>query len=297
LEIRINDQPLQFTLEHETTLGEVMHAVQDWLKASDLILTSVRNGSEELLGGYCRDWEAMPLAQVRTLSLTARRSRELGLANLRTVLEYIAMLSQALESQDERQLAGLSSGLPPMVESLRKHFSGELEDQARMVADGLQEWETTPAALSPEKRRKLIELLSSMEARATQRLRELSEPREALRAFLSELDLCIAGSGRVSVLLQTGKDRQAMESIIRFSELSQSLISIFTTLRREAPHEARNLSIGGKNLEEFYTELNGVLRQLLEAFQGQDSVLIGDLMEYEIAPRLESLRGFIREFS
>ncbi len=95
--------------------------------------------------------------------------------------------------------------------------------------------------------------------------------------------------GEVAVLLQTGKDRQAMETIIRFSELFQCLVRIFSSLKLTAKNHSR---IGGKSFDTFFTELNLMLEELLEAFNHQDSVLIGDLLEYEIAPRLEELKDF-----
>ena len=53
--------------------------------------------------------------------------------------------------------------------------------------------------------------------------------------------------------------------------------------------------MGGRGLQDFYRDLNRILTELLEAFHANDSVLIGDLMEYEIAPRLEQLRTFLQE--
>ena len=47
------------------------------------------------------------------------------------------------------------------------------------------------------------------------------------------------------------------------------------------------------SFEKYYNELNGFLKELIDAFQINDSVLIGDLLEYEIAPRLEGLIQFI----
>ena len=55
--------------------------------------------------------------------------------------------------------------------------------------------------------------------------------------------------------------------------------------------------ISGKDYNVFYSELNKVLKELLEAFKLKDSVLIGDLMEYEMAPRLEELKNFALEIT
>ena len=54
-------------------------------------------------------------------------------------------------------------------------------------------------------------------------------------------------------------------------------------------------TIDGRTLPAFCRELNAVLGELIEAFQARDSVLIGDLMEYEMAPRLQTLRAFLNE--
>ncbi len=55
------------------------------------------------------------------------------------------------------------------------------------------------------------------------------------------------------------------------------------------------LKIGNKSSKEFYEELNSNLKELIEAFKTNDSVLIGDLLEYEIAPRIEMLIALARE--
>ena len=41
--------------------------------------------------------------------------------------------------------------------------------------------------------------------------------------------------------------------------------------------------------------MNGVLRDLLAAFNAKDSILIGDLLEYEVAPRLGKLLPLLEE--
>ncbi len=91
----------------------------------------------------------------------------------------------------------------------------------------------------------------------------------------------------VAVHLQTGHDREAMEAIIRFSEVSQSMLRIFSHIASQ--EEYQTLRIDGQTCEEFYTEFNALLNDVLTAFDARDSVLIGDLFEYEIAPRVEAL--------
>ena len=42
---------------------------------------------------------------------------------------------------------------------------------------------------------------------------------------------------------------------------------------------------------------NEFLKELNEAFESSDSVLIGDLLEYEIAPKLEALSELLNGLS
>jgi hypothetical protein len=76
-----------------------------------------------------------------------------------------------------------------------------------------------------------------------------------------------------------------MEAVVRFSELSQRLLAQLGRLR--VPE------VGGREPREFFAELNRVLGELLSAFQARDTVLIGDLLEYEVAPRLRQLRAVL----
>ena len=77
--------------------------------------------------------------------------------------------------------------------------------------------------------------------------------------------------------LATGHDGQAMQTIATVAELLQTLLALVPFL---PPHPDR---------PRLFTELTGVFRDVIAAFDAKDSVLIGDLLEYEAAPRLGEL--------
>ena len=87
--------------------------------------------------------------------------------------------------------------------------------------------------------------------------------------------------GDVSVLLQSGKDRQAMETITRFADLIAAVLAVL-------PRTA-----GGGEAAALFAELNPRLREILDAFDAKDFILIGDILEYEIAPRLGGLAALL----
>jgi hypothetical protein len=292
VDIRINDQNLDFTIEKHETLGEVIRDLETWLNGSDMVLYSVKHRDRELLSLPQEQWAAIPNTEVGTLTVTAKHTRELVVANLQTILEFLSLLATSLEGEGSGELAALIQGFPTMVESVNKHFP-DSNPSLRALAElfGAANAEEV-SGWSEEKLRTAVQLIDVLSRDVAFRLQELQDPKAALAALSESLKSCIDEISEVSILLQTSKDRQAMDAIIRFSELSQSLVRL---VARVVPKKGKVLKVEGKPLQGFYEELNGILSELLDAFSANDSVLIGDLMEYEIAPRLEQLRTFLQD--
>jgi hypothetical protein len=102
--------------------------------------------------------------------------------------------------------------------------------------------------------------------------------------------------GEVSVLLQQNEDEKAMSYVVRFSELVGSVMRMVAALADMEAVSLDELSIGEEPVRAFLESFNGILKELVEAFTHRDTVLIGDLLEYEVSPRLESLVTFLLEF-
>jgi hypothetical protein len=289
LEIRINDQPLAFRLENERTLGEVLGGLERWLAGSELVLCEARWGDRDLLALPAEEWSATSPEQVQRLELTVRHASELRLENLRTLKEFLQAVRAFAGEEEPRAEAGaeLERGYPLFLDSLRRHFSeaevgAELGGLAPLAEGG------GPGGLrrlDPQARARMSEAASALQERIGLRLAEADDPRAALARLAAELEGTAAGISEVSVLLATGRDRQAMEAVVRFSELSQRLLRLLGTLGVPA--------VGGREPREFFESLNRVLQELLAAFEARDTVLIGDLLEYEVAPRLRQLRSVL----
>ena len=71
------------------------------------------------------------------------------------------------------------------------------------------------------------------------------------------------------------------DSIDQFSYIA-SLAGLF-------PQDFENILIDDMNFKNFFTEFNTVLSDFEQAFKNNDTVLIGDLSEYEICPRLKAI--------
>ena len=94
----------------------------------------------------------------------------------------------------------------------------------------------------------------------------------------------------IAVLLQTGDDKTAMTLLIEFTDATQSLIRSIIRFNEALikTNEDQKL-INDLSPSEFFSGLYKFLHQIENAFDQKDSILIGDLLEYEIAPRMHHL--------
>ena len=295
MDIRINDQNLDFTIEKNETLGDVVKDIEAWLDGSDLVLCSVKHEDQNLLSQPYEEWAKTPHSEVGTLNVMVKHTRELTVLNLQTILEYLDLLKQATAAGKGKLLGELFSGFPALVESVRKHFPNPDATLQALVALFLHADVEEVLGWPEEKMQQAVKLIDLVSGNVSFRLQELQDPRAALETLSEDLKICIEEISEISILLQTGKDRQAMDTMVRFSELSQSLVRLVASVLANSADPGKQVTVGGMGLEDFYRDLNGILTELLEAFHANDSVLIGDLMEYEVAPRLEQLRTFLQE--
>ncbi len=92
----------------------------------------------------------------------------------------------------------------------------------------------------------------------------------------------------IPLQLQTGKDLPVMETIHGFSVDLRNLYQLLPLISIAGIAQDRSV-VDGIPLETYPSELAPVLAELIKALEVKDTVLAGDLSEYELAPRIERL--------
>ena len=139
------------------------------------------------------------------------------------------------------------------------------------------------AAWPPARLQEAAAVIAELRELLARRLADASAPGEALKRCAAQIRESMAKLPEVSILLQTGKDKAAMEIVIGFADVVQSLLGLLPFLPRTRIAESSS------------GELTPFLRDLVSAFDAKDSVLIGDLLEYEITPRIERLAPVLEQ--
>ena len=98
----------------------------------------------------------------------------------------------------------------------------------------------------------------------------------------------------IPVALQSGKNAQASESIKKVADSIDNFCHI-AALASLFPQDFGTTKIDGKQFSEFFEDFSPVLSDFEQALANNDTVLIGDLSEYEICPRLKAISQALNE--
>lgn len=275
--ICVNGEEIDFKLETEKTAGEVMAGLSDWLENSGLLLGGIRlDGNIVGLGDQM--WRSTPVSDIRFVEIEAITVRAGRIRQLETARDYLALLKVSVDECNEEVLTDLAENYQDLYVMLPNILDEGLNP---VVVPNLEKvfkecGFPPPEGSKIQDPKKLSEEAARMADLMENRLREARDPERESAAAAAALASIAITLDDVAVNLQTGKDRKAIDTIIRMTEMLQKLMrSLYWA--------------GGNNAVEVAEDMNGILSELEEGLRAGDTVLIGDLLEYEIKPRLTDL--------
>jgi len=292
VEVLINEERVDVTLEEEQTLGEVMEGLRGWLNDAKLFITDVVVDEQDVRLDAPDSWSQTRVDDIGRIQIMAMPPWEVKAAGLQVLVQYFTLLRDAIRDGDARQLGEVSEEAEHIAESLPTYAQDLIDPNGRTdILHRIVDAREIREGVLPDSER-TAELLGYLDQAATvltSRAREISQPQAEAAATAQTIRGLLPEVNEVSILLQRGEDRRAMDSLVRFTELVGKLLRIMPHLVREV---ASSL-ISAERLQNYGAELNATLEELVDAFGTQDSVLIGDLVEYELVPKVEELLDYI----
>lgn len=118
--------------------------------------------------------------------------------------------------------------------------------------------------------------------------------KDNLKQIGNEFSSLIEPLKNIPIEMQSGKDSVAKQTIIKLSDVMNLFCSLLTWSSL-FPETFGALKVDNENISEFLSNFSQILNDFKDALENSDSVLIGDLAEYEICPRLESIAKSLGE--
>lgn len=117
--------------------------------------------------------------------------------------------------------------------------------------------------------------------------------RESFSNLSALFDTLSGKMEQIPVELQTGKNKEANLSIQELAD-SISQFSHIAALASLFPETFTINTINDMPFNDFFKDFSTILLDFEQALQNNDSVLVGDLSEYEICPRLQAISEFLK---
>lgn len=308
MDILINDQKIQYELEGEEHLGEILTGLERWIAGNRNFIQKLAVDRQPVLPEQL-DQLQQRVSKVQTVEIHTQHLLYLAAESLETLQDYMHYLDERLlrgktviENHD-RILEGLDMAVETLNRSLHlmgvhaavvfKRGTGE----QKSLEDFLGELQKLRKELTrryigeqdAEELRNVLVATSDLFPKLVQwaLLKEnLKEGQEYDRDFLSEAlrDLHRAAMGRTGIFeeigehLQVGRDQPAFGRLASLLEFFHELVTVLSLAQTEFQRD-------DETIPSLLTEIKGILEEVEQAMKDADMVSVGDLLEYDLQDR------------
>jgi len=271
MKITINGVYADIQIENEKTVGEILAALETWLADAGHRPSGLSIDGEVINAASIDSCFEREIAGVENLDIRTSSLSELTAESLLRLIHDIDTWENSgfdekkifSENWKESPEAGLlAEQAPDLYDWTVKTFSGEGAGAANL------------RSLSEERIREFKDPAD-----------ELGKTKQAVAEVCSRLE-------QLPLDLQTGKDAEAARTVSVFSGIAEKVFRIYNVLKMEG-FSVEEITVADMPIKIYMNEFGDALGEMLTAYKQRDTVLVGDLAEYEMAPRLRGLYAAI----
>jgi len=274
MDISINNRPADIKLDTEKTLGDVLQGIELWISPSGNRIRAVSvNGSD--LGDTLSESFGREVRDIKKLDIAISSWRELAAEALLSLLKTCEGYENAAFDERSQVAVAWKEG------AAARFLASDLPDLYDLAGHTLSGEGFTAKDLC------II---------TEERLREISDPRRELAGSEILVKNVCDRMEELPLDIQTGKDERASESVQLFSRVGEKMFRILFVFKSEGL-SLDAFTVGDLSIKIFMEEFNAILIELSAAYENRDTVLVGDLAEYELAPRLKNFFMALKNYS
>lgn len=120
--------------------------------------------------------------------------------------------------------------------------------------------------------------------------------KNALLEVKEVLPALVEAVSELSRMVRTNTDPMVMDNLKKISEIWGALNERLQHTASALKLDLREIAVEGESVEERFRQLNRFLLDAANATQDRDFVLLGDILEYELAPRLMKQSSVVEQF-
>ncbi len=321
MEILINGHPIEFSLENEKTIAEVVNSISRWARERDLIFTQFRVDGRDYGVENPPD---VPVEQAGNVNCVIQSRAELVVNSINEASAYCEKLVHFMKSAGddavipEDRIDEMKTGIDWLFEVSTSIFSlleidpgtmkfrdGKVSDLFRDIGEfRIALAESTAAMPAPlmglnadlfvhfRDVMRMILLSENMRRTAINSTDSPDTVLLMLNGIILEIPSRIQNIEQAAVDYQTGKDVEASEQLEIFIDFVYRYLRVCHQVKPVFGVDTERIIHDGVSLPDRNLEINGLLNQMLSALENNDIISLSDILEYEMKPALETLSGY-----
>lgn len=319
MEILINEEKIEFELETEKNVGEIIKGLESWIAENDNVIESISIDSVTVPFDYNCSEFSRSISLVKELKVITLTQIELAVNTIVSLGEYITRILSEYDDSDsltyyDSILEGMKLIYSGIVDSLRilnvnsivivNRKGITLKDVLLEMNEFILIYEKK--YIDSEGIKKLKDLLKNMlyfiaivfkwaVIKNILFFKDWDKTRTS--SFLGDIfqDLSYVCSSSfqkfdsISKDLQIGRDRKALGDLCYITELLDEVISILKITKIMYTIDFKSMLISDKSIDDLFYEITDRLKSVESAFKNGDMITVGDVLEYEIKPLFKQI--------
>lgn len=269
MEIRINGKTADIIIEQEETLGQIIAGLDTLLSESNHWFTGFSVDGEKADSSSMEEAFSKKISSVKILDVYTQ-----PLADFFAICLF-DLLGDIKEYEDSG-----SAEKNNFYEDWKERASSLFAQEQMPDLFSLYENTFKGRGVNLEDLRGITE----------ERLREVKEPAVEIKRIKPAIDEICESLVNLPLDIQTGKDKRAAETIQFFTAVAEKIFRIFRQLDFQG-----YVTHGETPVTRLIGEFGAAVKELLDAYERHDTVLVGDLAEYEVAPRMKELYNSLND--
>ncbi|MDH5680507.1 MAG: hypothetical protein OEZ36_02900 [Spirochaetota bacterium] len=327
MNILVKGNPLDFELESEENVLEVVETLEKWFLENNEVIEEIKIDGDPILPTQKNALESRLIQNTKQLEINTNSNIQYAVDSIFEVQDYIDKFISQLDNNidllvNDRQ-EDLLEGLKWINEVLlnicrilaidintvfyRETPLADIVTQQKAIYLELETYKYNPSVFKEILGGKLrlnlesfdIYLKTLYNTCVFQFTRpdemDMSYVRESLNNIIETINSFIPKVPHIGTNLQAGKEIEAYLDIKNVLGMMESLVRHLQRVEEIYQLKYADLVIAEKNVDETNKEFNELLKDLSDAFTKSDIVLLGDLLEYELIPGLEVYKRIFQE--
>ncbi len=282
MEIFVNDEAIETTLEDNDTIGSVLNQLTGWIESNGEFVISTKFDEQDISSGLPPALAEQKATSGGSISIQTCPAIEYRVRRITIMDDYLSLLEENLLKGSLQEIQNAAIEYPYIQQQLAEELgSGSSSNELDTIIPALMQENKEPTS---EQRQTIAIIVQMIRSVLQDRKREILHPQESARVAAEQLLDLMPEIVEVSIQIQSNEQQTAMKTVFSVSELLGKLLRSLGVIENTA-QEANKLEIA--NLKEREIGILDLLKEFEEAFAANDTVSVGDILEYEVAPVLE----------